>query len=91
MAKICFCSSGQCSCSVPVYVIVDGLCGGCSIDPSAFETVMCLSGGSGATFTIGPLDELVGKCLRRTWQVVTRKIEFVWFIRSFGENSHVIG
>ena len=64
MATICFCSSGRCSCSVPVYVMVDGLCGGCSIDPSAFETVMCLSGGSGATFTIGPLDELVGKCLQ---------------------------
>ena len=76
---------------VPAYVMVDGPYGGCSIDPSAFETAVFVSGGSGATFTIGLLDELVGKCLRRTRQVVTRKIEFAWFIRSFGENTHVIG
>jgi len=69
---------------VPVYVMVDGPYGGCSVDPSAFETVLFVSGGSGATFTIGLLDELVGKCLKRTSQVVTRKIEVVWFIRSFG-------
>ncbi len=66
--------------------MVDGPYGGCSVDPSAFETVLFVSGGSGATFTIGLLDELVGKCLKRTSRVVTRKIEVVWYIRSFGEN-----
>ena len=71
--------------------MVDGPYGGCSIDLSAFETALLISGGSGATFTIGLLDELVGKCLRRTREVVTRKIEFVWFISSFGENTHAIG
>jgi hypothetical protein len=75
---------------VPVYVMVDGPYGGCSVDPSAFETVLFVSGGSGATFTIGLLDELVGKCLKRTCQVVTRKIEVVWYIRSVGENTRVI-
>lgn len=69
--------------------MVDGPYGGCSVDPSAFGTVLFVSGGSGVTFTIGLLDELVGKCLKRTSQVVTRKIEVVWFIRSFGENAHV--
>ena len=95
MAKTCFCAAvddaAVDNASVPAYVMVDGPYGGCSIDPSAFETVLFISGGSGATFTIGLLDELVGKCLRRTNEVVTRKIEFVWFIRSFGENTHVIG
>ena len=69
---------------VPVYTMVDGPYGGCSIDPSAYERVLFVSGGSGATFTIGLLDELVGKRLK-TGQAVTRKIEFVWYIRSFGE------
>ncbi|KAK2459811.1 hypothetical protein APHAL10511_008132 [Amanita phalloides] len=69
---------------VPAYIMIDGPYGGCSIDPSAYETVLFVSGGSGVTFTIGLLDDLVGKCLGAGQVVTTRKIEFVWYIRSFG-------
>lgn len=70
---------------VPVHVMIDGPYGGCSVDPSSYETVLLVSGGSGATFTIAVLDALVGKYIRSgPDQVVTRKIEFVWFIRSYG-------
>ncbi|KAF8630478.1 hypothetical protein AX15_002894 [Amanita polypyramis BW_CC] len=68
--------------AVPVYTTIDGPYGGCTIDPAAYERVLFVSGGSGATFTIGLLDELVGKRLR-TGQVVTRRIEFVWYTRSY--------
>ncbi|KAM6491232.1 Ferric reductase like transmembrane component domain containing protein [Amanita muscaria] len=71
---------------VPVHVMIDGPYGGCSVDPSSYETVLLVSGGSGVTFTIGVLDALVGKYIRSgPDQVVTRKIEFVWFIRSYGQ------
>ena len=65
---------------VPVlsYVMVDGPYSGCSIDPSAFETALFMSGGSGATFIIG----LVGKCLRGTNQVVTRKSSSATLVRT---------
>ena len=39
--------------------MIDGPYGGSTIDASAFETVLFVSGGSGRTFTMGLLDELV--------------------------------
>ncbi|PFH46223.1 hypothetical protein AMATHDRAFT_51205 [Amanita thiersii Skay4041] len=69
--------------NVPVHVMVDGPYGGCSIDPSSYATVLLVSGGSGATFSIGLLDSLVGKCMRDNGNILTRKIEFVWFVRSY--------
>ncbi|KAF8636062.1 hypothetical protein AX17_003827 [Amanita inopinata Kibby_2008] len=68
---------------VPVHVMIDGPYGGCSIDASSYETILLVSGGSGATFSVGLLDSLVGKCMRGD-KTATRKIEFVWFTRSYG-------
>ncbi|KAG8215360.1 iron reductase [Butyriboletus roseoflavus] len=72
--------------SVPVQVMIDGPYGGSSVDLGQYETVLLVSGGSGITFTLGLLDDIVGRCvkLRRRGGERTRRIEFVWCIRSFG-------
>ncbi|KIP02610.1 hypothetical protein PHLGIDRAFT_78922, partial [Phlebiopsis gigantea 11061_1 CR5-6] len=49
---------------VEVQVMLDGAYGGARIDLGAYESVLLLAGGSGATFTLGLLDELVGRCAR---------------------------
>ncbi|KAF5362637.1 hypothetical protein D9758_009626 [Tetrapyrgos nigripes] len=70
---------------IPTLVSIDGPYGGSAIDLSEYETVLLIAGGSGATFTIGMLDELVGRCVRgRKAGEVTKRIEFVWCIRGFG-------
>lgn len=63
----------------------DGAYGGCSIDLGDYESVLLVAGGSGATFTLGLLDDIVGRCtkLGRAQGEKTRRIEFVWCIRSF--------
>ena len=73
--------------SVPIQVMIDGPYGGSSVDLGQYETALLLSGGSGITFTLGLLDDIVGRCakLRRHGGERTRRIEFVWCIRSFGE------
>lgn len=74
--------------SVPVQVMIDGPYGGSSVDLGQYETVLLVSGGSGITFTLGLLDDIVGRCvkLRRHGGERTQRIEFVWCIRSFGEH-----
>ncbi|KAJ3874658.1 iron reductase [Lentinula edodes] len=71
---------------VPVQVMLDGPYGGCSLDLGQYETVLLIAGGSGATFTIGVLDDIVGRCARlgRPNNERTRRIEFVWCLRSYG-------
>ncbi|KAI0085510.1 iron reductase [Irpex rosettiformis] len=71
---------------VPVQVMFDGAYGGCSIDLGDYESVMLIAGGSGATFTIGMLDDIVGRCVKlgRAGGEKTRRVEFVWCIKSFG-------
>lgn len=73
-----------------VQVMVDGAYGGCSIDLGDYESALLVAGGSGATFTLGLLDDIVGRCVRlgRSKGEKTRRIEFVWCIRSYGEHSH---
>ncbi|KAJ3976104.1 hypothetical protein EV361DRAFT_369593 [Lentinula raphanica] len=63
----------------PVQVI-DGPYGGCSLDLGQYETVLLIAGGNGAMFTIGVLDDIVGRCARlgRWNNERTRRIEFVW-------------
>jgi ferric-chelate reductase len=75
--------------SVPVQVMVDGPYGGCSIDIGKYESVLLVAGGSGVTFTLGLLDDIVGRCIRlgRRGGERTRKIEFAWCVRSFGQFS----
>ena len=71
---------------VPVQVMIDGPYGGCSIDLGDHETVLLFAGGSGITFTLGLLDDIVSRCTKkgRSNGERTRRIEFGWCIRSFG-------
>ena len=72
---------------VPVHVMIDGPYGGCSVDLGEYESVLLVAGGSGATFTVGVLDDIVARCVKggRRGGERTRRIEFVWCVRSFGE------
>jgi predicted ferric reductase len=74
---------------VPVQVMVDGPYGGCSVDLGEYETAVLIAGGAGITFTLGLLDDIVGRCVRqgRKNGERTRRIEFAWCVRSFGELS----
>ncbi|KAG7094335.1 hypothetical protein E1B28_007934 [Marasmius oreades] len=71
---------------VPVHVMIDGPYGGSSIDLGEYESVLLVAGGSGATFTLGLLDDIVGRCIRLNRQrgERTRRIEFAWCVKSFG-------
>lgn len=75
--------------SVSVRVMIDGPYGGSSIDIGQYETALLVSGGSGITFTLGLLDDIVGRCVKLRPRGVerTRRIEFVWCIRSFSEHD----
>lgn len=67
-------------------VMLDGPYGGSSVDLGEYENVLLVAGGSGVTFTLGLLDDLVGRVVRhgRRNGEVTRRVEFAWCIRSFG-------
>ncbi|KAG8985734.1 hypothetical protein FRB90_004485 [Tulasnella sp. 427] len=73
-----------------VGVMIDGPFGGPSIDFAQSENVLLISGGSGATFTLGILDDLVGRVVldrrlgKASRTIRTRKIHFVWCIKSYG-------
>ncbi|KAJ1311621.1 hypothetical protein OPQ81_010098 [Rhizoctonia solani] len=66
--------------------MVDGPYGGLTFDLGDFESVLLVAGGSGATFTVGVLDDIVGRIIRhgRAKGEKTRFIKFVWFVRSYG-------
>ncbi|KAJ3576050.1 hypothetical protein NP233_g685 [Leucocoprinus birnbaumii] len=70
----------------PVQVMIDGPYGGCTVDLGRYETVLLFAGGAGATFTLGLLDDIVGRCVKlgRPNSEKTRRIEFAWCIKSFG-------
>lgn len=67
-------------------VMIDGPYGGCSVDLGEHETALLFAGGSGITFTLGILDDIVGRVVRRgrRYGERTRRIEFAWCVRSFG-------
>ncbi|KAL5534772.1 hypothetical protein ACEPAG_1236 [Sanghuangporus baumii] len=69
-----------------IQVMFDGPYGGCAMDLGSFERVMLVAGGSGVTFTLGLLDDLVGRIVKlgRRSGEVTQRVEFVWCVRSFG-------
>ncbi len=73
---------------VPVHVTIDGPFGGCSLDLGEYENVFLVAGGAGVTFILGLLDDLVGRIVRhqRGRGERTRRIEFAWAIRSYGES-----
>lgn len=70
-------------------VMIDGPYGGSSIDLGRYEHVLLFAGGSGATFSLGLLDDIVGRCVKlgRKNGEITRRIEFAWCVRSFGTLS----
>jgi ferric-chelate reductase len=72
---------------VPVHVMIDGPYGGCGLDLGEYENVLLVAGGAGATFTLGLLDDLVGRVVRhqRGRGERARHVEFAWAIRSLGE------
>ncbi|KXN89082.1 Ferric reductase transmembrane component 1 [Leucoagaricus sp. SymC.cos] len=69
-----------------IQVMIDGPYGGCGLDLGRYETVLLFAGGAGVTFTLGMLDDIVGRCVRlgRRNGERTRRIEFAWCIKSFG-------
>ncbi|KAH9994986.1 iron reductase [Russula compacta] len=69
---------------VPVHVMIDGPYGGCRLDLGEYENVLLAAGGAGVTFTLGLLDDLVGRIVRhqRRRGERTRRVEFAWVIRS---------
>lgn len=68
-----------------VMVMIDGPYGGISFDPGRYEHVLLVAGGAGITFTLGVLDDLVGRIVKgRRGGERTRKIQFAWCVRSFG-------
>ncbi|KAJ8519747.1 hypothetical protein ONZ45_g3357 [Pleurotus djamor] len=71
---------------VPVHVMIDGPYGGSSVDLGEYESALLVAGGSGITFTLGLLDDIVGRCvvLDRPAGDKTKRIEFAWCIKSFG-------
>ena len=77
---------------VPVQVMIDGPYGGCSLDLGEYESVLLVAGGAGVTFTLGLLDDLVGRIVRhrRGRGERTRRVEFAWAIRSFGKRKTVV-
>ncbi|KAI6042176.1 iron reductase [Pisolithus marmoratus] len=64
---------------VPVHVMIDGPYGGSSVDLGQYETVLLVAGGSGATFTLGLLDDIVYRCVKagRPGGERTTRIEFM--------------
>lgn len=69
-----------------IMVMLDGPYGGSSIDLGEYETVLLVAGGSGVTFTLALLDDLVGRIVRcgRKDGERTQRIEFAWCVRSYG-------
>ncbi|KAJ7636327.1 iron reductase [Roridomyces roridus] len=67
------------------HLILEGPYGGPTLRSADYETVLLFAGGSGATFTLAVLDELVGLLSSSSPDPVkTRRIEWHWAVRSFG-------
>ena len=78
---------------VPVQVMFDGPYGGCTLDLESYERVLLVAGGSGATFMVGVLDELVAGCClsasgngRSGGRAKTERVDFIWCVRSYGKS-----
>ncbi|KAJ7361090.1 iron reductase [Mycena albidolilacea] len=71
------------------HLMLEGPYGGPTLRVGDFERVLLFAGGSGVTFTLGVLDELVGRCVRlgRRDGEKTRRVVWCWCVRSFGAIS----
>ncbi|KAF7980532.1 hypothetical protein HWV62_37663 [Athelia sp. TMB] len=69
-----------------VQVMLDGPYGGCSLDLGDYERVLLVAGGSGLTFSLGLLDDIVGRCVKggRKGGERTKRVDVSWCVRSFG-------
>lgn len=68
-------------------VMIDGPYGGISFDLGRYEHVLLVAGGAGITFTLGVLDDLVGRIVNgRQGGERTKKVQFAWCVRSFGQS-----
>ncbi|KAJ7192945.1 hypothetical protein B0H12DRAFT_1039489 [Mycena haematopus] len=74
---------------VVAHLMLEGPYGGPALITGDFERVLMFAGGSGATFTLAVLDELVGRCVRlgRRDGEKTRRVVWCWCVRSFGAIS----
>ncbi|KAJ7459221.1 hypothetical protein FB451DRAFT_1141914 [Mycena latifolia] len=68
------------------HLILDGPYGGPTLHAPDYARVLLFAGGSGATFTLNVLDELVGRCTPPGAMdgTRTRKVVWCWCVRSFG-------
>ncbi|KAJ7037152.1 hypothetical protein C8F04DRAFT_1209918 [Mycena alexandri] len=68
------------------HFILEGPYGGPTLRAGDYERVLLFAGGSGVTFTLAVLDELVGFCVRlgRREGEKTRRVVWCWCVRSFG-------
>ncbi|KAJ7710433.1 hypothetical protein B0H17DRAFT_1847 [Mycena rosella] len=70
------------------HLVLDGPYGGPTLRATDYERVLLFAGGSGATFTMAVLDDLVGRCAReggaRKGGERTRRVVWCWCVRSFG-------
>ncbi|KAJ7722393.1 hypothetical protein B0H16DRAFT_1385845 [Mycena metata] len=71
------------------HFILEGPYGGPTLRAGDYERVLLFAGGSGVTFTLAVLDELVGRCVRqgRREGEKTRRVVWCWCVRSFGAIS----
>ncbi|KZT05108.1 iron reductase [Laetiporus sulphureus 93-53] len=69
---------------VAVQVMLDGPYGGCGVDLGRYECAFLIAGGSGASFTLSLLDDIVARCVKlgRSGGEKTTRVEFVWYIPS---------
>lgn len=69
------------------HFILEGPYGGPTLRAGDYERVLLFAGGSGITFTLAVLDELVGRCVRlgRREGEKTRRVVWCWCVRSFGK------
>ncbi|KAJ6529454.1 hypothetical protein DFH09DRAFT_1250430 [Mycena vulgaris] len=70
------------------HLILDGPYGGPTLYAGDYARVLLFAGGSGATFTLGVLDELVGRATLPLGaggeEVRTTRVVWCWCVRSFG-------
>jgi len=73
-------------------VMIDGPYGGSSVDFGNSENVLMVGGGSGVTFVLGLLDDLLGRVAKERGRgergdgggmIRTRKVGFVWCIKTY--------
>jgi len=74
-----------------VNIMMDGPYGGSTVDIGEYESALLIAGGSGITFTLGLLDDIVGRIInmKRRGGERTTRIQFAWCIKSFGFISWV--